>query len=735
VALKNTVYALPRTDDAHEDFTWVLREIARPGGRRSWSAATLVEGLADADVEALFDAARSADYERISERAAKLDAALRRRSSLPRAAAELSRIEAQLATAVAIDFFEAPGREVAEGRIAAIAARIRASEPNGASAASPPGIDLSQVSGRTWVTRRGVHVDRIACAWLIRRFLDPEARFAFVAPRGYRAQPGEIRFDMYDAEFTPRGGSLYLRGAARCVGDQGCGAAGDRRGRARHRPEGRKVRPSRDPRCRAAARGHRARERDDTARLERGGSIFEDLYRGFGGERDDARRVVREALRVWTRVALNSFGGPTGQIAVMHRILVDEKRWISEERFLHALSYCMLLPGPEATQLATYVGWLLHRTRGGIAAGVLFVLPGFITILALSLIYTAWGDVPLVEGIFFGINRRCSRSWSRRCCGSDGARSATRHSWGSLRPRSRRSSSSRWDFRGSCSRPRSWDGSDGGCSRPRSDRPDPTPPSGSHAVADALLERDVPEHARPDTARAVRIAAVCLALWWAPIALLAAARGSGDVFTEIGVFFSKLAVVTFGGAYAVLAYMAQKAVEVKGWLSPREMLDGLGMAETTPGPLIQVVQFVGFLGAYRDPGALPPWLAGTLAAVLTTWVTYVPCFLWIFLGAPYVERLRESPAVRGALSGIMAAVVGVVLNLAIWFSLHTLFGIVNENRIGALVLQVPDPATIDFAAVAIALGAAVATLRFHVGMLRLIGVCAAAGVVWRSLQP
>jgi chromate transporter len=442
-----------------------------------------------------------------------------------------------------------------------------------------------------------------------------------------------------------------------------------------------------------------------------------------------------EALRVWTRVALNSFGGPTGQIAVMHRILVDEKRWISEERFLHALSYCMLLPGPEATQLATYVGWLLHRTRGGIAAGVLFVLPGFITILALSLIYTAWGDVPLVEGIFFGIKPavlalvvEAVLRIGRRALGHAALVGIAAAAFAAI-------------FFFSVGFP--WIvlaaaivGWVGWRLFPAAFRPpDPTPPSGSHAVADALLERDVPEHARPDTARAVRIAAVCLALWWAPIALLAAARGSGDVFTEIGVFFSKLAVVTFGGAYAVLAYMAQQAVEVKGWLSPREMLDGLGMAETTPGPLIQVVQFVGFLGAYRDPGALPPWLAGTLAAVLTTWVTYVPCFLWIFLGAPYVERLRQSPAVRGALSGIMAAVVGVVLNLAIWFSLHTLFGIVNENRIGALVLQVPDPATIDFAAVAIALGAAVATLRFHVGMLRLIGVCAAAGVVWRSLQP
>jgi chromate transporter len=212
-------------------------------------------------------------------------------------------------------------------------------------------------------------------------------------------------------------------------------------------------------------------------------------------------------------------------------------------------------------------------------------------------------------------------------------------------------------------------------------------------------------------------------------------RGPDDVFTQIAVFFSKLAVVTFGGAYAVLAYMAQQAVQVYGWLAPREMLDGLGMAETTPGPLIQVVQFVAFLGAYRDPGALAPWLAGTLAAVLTTWVTYVPCFLWIFLGAPWVERLRESPLLRGALAGIMAAVVGVIASLAIWFSLHTLFGAVGQARLGPLVLQVPDVSTLDAAALAIAVGAAVATLYFHVGILRLIASCAALGVAWRLLGP
>lgn len=250
---------------------------------------------------------------------------------------------------------------------------------------------------------------------------------------------------------------------------------------------------------------------------------------------------------------------------------------------------------------------------------------------------------------------------------------------------------------------------------------------------DALLDLQTPEHTRPTWGRALRIATLCLVLWWTPILTIGALAGWDDVFAQIGLFFSKLAVVTFGGAYAVLAYMAQQAVETHGWLSAREMLDGLGMAETTPGPLIQVVQFVGFLGAYRDPGTLEPWLAGTLAAVLTTWVTFVPCFLWIFLGAPYVESLRENRALRGALAGITAAVVGVVLNLAIWFSLHTVFARVGETRIGPLRLYLPEWGSIDPVAAGIALVAAVATLRFHLGMLPLIGGCALAGMAWRLL--
>jgi chromate transporter len=462
----------------------------------------------------------------------------------------------------------------------------------------------------------------------------------------------------------------------------------------------------------------------------------EPVVRGAGA--GDARGhgvPFDEALRTWCRVALNSFGGPAGQIAVMHRILVEEKRWVSEERFLHALSYCMLLPGPEAQQLATYLGWLLHRTRGGLAAGILFVLPGFATILALSLLYAAWGDLPLVEGIFFGVKPavlalvlEALLRIGRRALGHAAQVAIAAGAFVAICflevpfP---------WIVLGAGAI-----GVIGSRIVPDAFRPPrPALPAGTAPVADALLDRESPEHTRPSVGRALRVAAIALSLWWIPVGVLAWTRGAGDVFTQIAIFFSKLAVVTFGGAYAVLAYMAQQAVETYGWLAPGEMLDGLGMAETTPGPLIQVVQFVGFLGAYRSPGELSPWLAGTLAAVLTTWVTYVPCFLWIFLGAPWIERLRESRLLRGALAGITAAVVGVILNLAIWFSLHTLFAGVRREHLGPLVLQIPAWETLDVAAAAIAVGAAVATLRFHMGMLRLIGGCAAIGVAWRLLGP
>jgi chromate transporter len=441
----------------------------------------------------------------------------------------------------------------------------------------------------------------------------------------------------------------------------------------------------------------------------------------------------RVALRTWTRIGLESFGGPAGQIAVMHRVLVDEKRWIGEERFLHGLSYCMLLPGPEAQQLATYVGWLMHGTRGGLAAGLLFVAPGAVVMLVLSSIYAAYGNVAWVAALFFGvksavlalvieallrIGRRALRHRSHVAIAAAAfvaifgfavpfpaiVAGAAGIGW----------ALARWVPATVAAEPRADD-------------------TGPKPVVDALLEDAMPAYARPSVRRTLRVAAGWLALWLVPVVALVAAIGADHVLARIATLFSKLAVVTFGGAYAVLAYLAQQAVAGYGWLTPGQMLDGLGLAETTPGPLILVLQFVAFQAAYRDPGTLPPWLAGTCAAAIALWVTFVPCFLWIFVGGPYVETLRGSRSLRGALGGITAAVVGVVLNLVVWFALHVLFARVDERSVGALVLHVPVWSTLSLPAAAIALGAAIAALRFHVSMFRLLGGSTLAGLAVHAL--
>ncbi|MCE8013276.1 MAG: chromate efflux transporter [Billgrantia sp.] len=440
----------------------------------------------------------------------------------------------------------------------------------------------------------------------------------------------------------------------------------------------------------------------------------------------------REAVMVWLRVAMLSFGGPAGQIAVMHRILVEEKKWIGEKRFLHALNYCMMLPGPEAQQLAIYIGWLMHRTKGGLLAGSLFVLPGFIAILALSYLYAALGNVGLVEGLFFGlkaavlavvlhavvrIGKRALRN--RVMIGLAAAAfvaifflelafpliilgAALIGFWGGKR--------------GMTAFQAGGGHGDGG-GPGLSDR-------------DSLLGEGLPAHARPNRSWSLRVSAIFLLLWLTPVALLLVTLGGDNVFSQIATFFSKMAVVTFGGAYAVLGYVTQEAVQNYGWLAPGEMLDGLGMAETTPGPLIQVVQFVGFMGAYREATGLDPMLAATLAAVLTTWVTFVPCFLWIFLGAPYVERLRDNRALSAALSAITAAVVGVILNLAIWFGLHVIFAEVAERHLLGLRLLIPQLGTLDPLALLLAAGAMAAIFHFKIGMLKVLGGCALLGVLF-----
>src|SRR5438132_7731051 len=436
-----------------------------------------------------------------------------------------------------------------------------------------------------------------------------------------------------------------------------------------------------------------------------------------------------EAFRVWLRVAALSFGGPAGQIAVMHRIIVDEKKWVGESRFLHALSYCMLLPGPEAHQLAIYIGWLMHRWPGAIVAGGLFVVPGIISIMALSYVYAAFGSVPAVAAFFFGlkaavlaivlqaVHRVGSRALKSRAMlalaalaficifflgvpfplivlaagviGYSGARSGSiAFQVGEHGP--------------------------GG----KTDR-----------VGESLLGAELPEHARPTVARALRVSAIWLSLWLVPVIAIIAVLGVDHTFSEIGVFFSKMAVVTFGGAYAVLAYMAQQAVETYGWLRPGEMLDGLGMAETTPGPLIMVVQFVGFLAAFRHPGSLPPMLAGTLGGLLATWCTFVPCFLWIGLGAPFVEKLRDHKALNGAIAGITAAVVGVILNLAIWFALHTIFLETFPVRGFGVSFDAPVLASVNPWALFLSVAAIVAIFRFKAGTIQTLAACSAAGVV------
>ncbi|HEX2727327.1 MAG TPA: chromate efflux transporter, partial [Beijerinckiaceae bacterium] len=386
-----------------------------------------------------------------------------------------------------------------------------------------------------------------------------------------------------------------------------------------------------------------------------------------------------EALRVWLRVAALSFGGPAGQIAVMHRILVEEKRWVSESRFLHALNYCMLLPGPEAQQLATYIGWLMHRTLGGIMAGGLFVLPGIVAIMALSWIYALYGKVGVVAALFFGLKaavlaivleavvRIGRRALKNRVMVAIAAAAFVAIFFFNVPFPIIILSAGVIGFFGGRAGLAVFE------------------VGGGHAAAKAadeasLLGDELPTHARPTVAGSLRVSAVWLALWLVPVAVLIATLGAQNVFSQIAIFFSKMAMVTFGGAYAVLAYVAQQAVEHYHWLEPGEMLDGLGMAETTPGPLIMVLQFVGFMAAFRDAGALSPLLAGTLGGLLATWVTFTPCFLWIFLGAPFIERVRGNKALAGALSAITAAVVGVILNLAIWFAIHTLFAEVRPLR-------------------------------------------------------
>ena len=443
----------------------------------------------------------------------------------------------------------------------------------------------------------------------------------------------------------------------------------------------------------------------------------------------------REALRVWAYIGCVNFGGPAGQIALMHRVLVEEKKWISDARYFHALNYCMLLPGPEAQQLATYVGWLMHGVRGGLAAGLLFILPGALVMLGLSLIYALHADAPLVQDLFFGIKaavlaivieailRIARRAFigpamtliaiaaflslflfnvpfplvvlSAAVLGFAGSR---------LAPDQFRAAGHKAS------------GGTGGV---------------GHAV-DLALSRGELAHTRTTTTGTLRRVLVWLAIWLLPVGALWVALGPEHVYATLAGFFSRMSVVTFGGAYAVLAYVAQEAVATYQWLSASEMLDGLALAETTPGPLILVLQHVGFLAGFRAATGLDPVLAGVIGAFITLWVTFAPSFLWIFAGAPYSERVRENRALSGALAAITAAVVGVIANLAIWFAMHVLFAHVDIVAWGVMQLHVPDIQTIQWLPVVLSVGAIVALLRFHVQVPVLLLLSGAAGLALRA---
>ena len=424
-----------------------------------------------------------------------------------------------------------------------------------------------------------------------------------------------------------------------------------------------------------------------------------------------------EAFRFWVKLGFISFGGPSGQIAIMHAELVEKKRWISEARFLHALNFCMLLPGPEATQLAIYVGWLLHKTLGGIVAGAFFVIPSMLILWILSVIYVRFGNLPWIAAIFYGLKpavvaivaaavlRIGNRALKNSVMWTLAVLAFVAIYWfktpfpviivaagliGLVGGKFWRTKFLVFEGHGK-------------------------KPSESPAISD---QAGVALHTRPSLVRAIKVLIVSLLLWSGPLLLVAIRVGPDHVIFREGVFFSKAAMVTFGGAYAVLPYVSQQAVESYQWLSAAQMLDGLGLAETTPGPLIMVLQFVGFLGAWNHPGTLNPLLAATFGALITTWSTFVPCFLWIFVGAPHIEQLRGNVKLTTSLSAVTSAVVGVILNLAVWFGVHVLF---------------PSGRGIDLFAMVVSVGAFVGMQVRKWSILPVIFGAGLCGLVYRVL--
>ncbi len=434
-----------------------------------------------------------------------------------------------------------------------------------------------------------------------------------------------------------------------------------------------------------------------------------------------------ELLRTFGKIGLLSFGGPAGQIALMHRLLVDEKKWIGEGRFLHALNYCMLLPGPEAQQLATYIGWMMHRTPGALAAGLLFILPGFFVIVALSTVYMLFHQTAWLDTVFFGLKAavlaivvEALLRVARRALGTRLMVAVAALAFLAL-----------FLFQVPFPLVIAAAGLGGFLvARVRPDLLAPATPHGEPAAAEIV---DALAPVLPTWRRALGITAVWIGIWASLPLLLIVLFGWDSDFTPIALFFSKMAVVTFGGAYAVLSYVAQEAVGTYGWLRPGEMLDGLALAETTPGPLIMVLTFVGFIAGFRDASGLDPLTGGLLGALLATWVTFAPCFLWILLGAPHVERLLANRALALALGTVTAAVVGVILNLALWFGLHVLFAAHAPVALGPLALELPVPASLDPLALLLTAAAMIALLRFKWGVLPVLAGCAGAGAALRLL--
>jgi chromate transporter len=423
-----------------------------------------------------------------------------------------------------------------------------------------------------------------------------------------------------------------------------------------------------------------------------------------------------EAFRFWLKLGFISFGGPTGQIAIMQTELVEKKKWISQSRFLHALNFCMLLPGPEAQQLAIYIGWLLHKIRGGIVAGALFVIPSIFVLWTLSYIYAAFGNLPWIAAIFYGLKpavtaivlvaviRIGRKALKNELMWALAVLAFVAIYFLKIPFPAIVLGAGVIGFLGGLFWKSKFEMSVG--------------EEASSRLSVISDEQESPPHTRPNLRRAVLISFVCLVLWLAPTILAGVFRGWESTLFKEGLFFSKAAVVTFGGAYAVLPYVAQQALFHYGWLKPGQMMDGLGLAETTPGPLIMVLQFVGFMGAWQHPEGLPPLLAATLGALLTTWATFTPCFLWIFVGGPHIEQLRGNAKLTNALSAITAAIVGIVLNLAVWFALHVFF---------------PSAGVIDWFAIALCAAAFVAMLRYKIDIIPVVIASAVLGLIYKSL--